>query len=243
MITGSVIAEIAALVGDPARAEMLSALLDGRPLAAGDLALAAGVTPQTASSHLAKLTQMGLLSVIQNGRHRYFRLASPTVVEMLEGIAAVALERRPRRRPLTSETQALDAARVCYDHLAGRLSIDLTDFFTKRRYIVADDKTAEITPAGARFLTEFGIDVPALGGRRRKPCRLCLDWTERRPHLAGTMGAALTERCFHLGWLERMKRSSAVVVTKPGKRGFMRTFGIDVSGRAQRSSRPGMSSR
>ena len=128
MITGPLIAEIAALVGEPARATMLPALLDGRALTASELAFAARVTPQTASAHLAKLTEAGLLSVVRDGRHRYFRLASTKVVEMIDGIVAVALETRPRYRSLSRQARELSAARICYDHLAGRLSVDLTDF-------------------------------------------------------------------------------------------------------------------
>jgi DNA-binding transcriptional ArsR family regulator len=229
MNTGPLIAEIAALVAEPARAAMLTALLDGRALTAGELAYAARVTPQTASTHLAKLTETGLLSPIRDGRHRYFRLASPKVVEMLDGIVAVALENRPRYRPLSRQARELSAARICYDHLAGRLSVDLADFFTTHDYIVLGDEAAEITEAGTRFLTDFGIDVLALGSTRRHFCRLCLDWTERRPHIAGAVGAALTQRCFDLGWTERMKRGRAVIVTAPGKRGFLETFGISVS--------------
>jgi DNA-binding transcriptional ArsR family regulator len=228
MIIGPLIAEIAALVGEPARATMLSALLDGRALTAGELAFAARVTPQTASTHLAKLTETGLLSVIREGRHRYFRLASPKVVEMLDGIVAVALENRPRYRPLSRQARELGKARICYDHLAGRLSVDLADFFTAHEYIVPSEDAAEITPAGTRFLTEFGIDVSALSSTRRHFCRLCLDWTERRPHIAGAVGAALTKRCFDLGWIERMKHSGAVIVTASGQRGFLGTFGIAV---------------
>jgi DNA-binding transcriptional ArsR family regulator len=211
---------------------MLSALLDGRALTASELAFAARVTPQTASTHLAKLTETGLLSVIREGRHRYFRLASPKVVEMLDGIAAVALENRPRYRPLSRQARKLGEARICYDHLAGRLSVDLADFFTAHEYIVLSDEAAEITPAGARFLTEFGIDVSALSSTRRHFCRLCLDWTERRPHIAGAVGAALTKRCFDLGWIERMKHGGAVIVIASGQRGFWGTFGIGVPAEA-----------
>src|SRR5262245_50617104 len=155
MITGAIIAEIAALVGDPARATMVSALLDGRALTASELARAARISPQTASTHLAKLTEAGLLSVVREGRHRYFRLASPTVVDMIDGIVAVALLKRPRYRPLSREARALNAARICYDHLAGRLSVDLTDALVTRDVVVLHDEAAEITTAGARFLTEF----------------------------------------------------------------------------------------
>src|SRR4030095_5132147 len=135
MITGPIIAEIAALVGDPARATMVSALLDGRALTASELAAAARITPQTASSHLAKLTQAGLLAGVRDGRHRYFRLASATVTNMIDGIAAAALQKRRRSRPLSDEARALNAARICYDHLAGRLSVDLTDAFVARKYV------------------------------------------------------------------------------------------------------------
>jgi len=229
MITGPIIAEIAALVGDPTRATMLSALLDGRGLTASELALAARITPQTASTHLAKLTEAGLLSAVRHGRHRHFRLASPRVEHMIDGIVAVALEKRPRHRPLSPEAQALGAARICYDHLAGRLSVDLTDSFVAREYVVLDDEAAEITTKGVRFFTEFGIELPTRRSARRRFCRLCLDWTERRPHIAGLVGAAITKRYFDLGWLERLKRSQAVLVTPSGRRGFRKTFGINAS--------------
>ncbi len=216
---------------------MVTALLDGRALTASELAVAARITPQTASTHLAKLTEAGLLSMARNGQHRYFRLASPTVVDMIDGIVAVALEKRPRYRPLSREARALSAARICYDHLAGRLSVDLTDSFVAREYIVLDDGAAEITTAGTRFLTEFGIELPTLRSTRRHFCRLCLDWTERRPHIAGVVGAAITRRCFDLGWMERMKRSHAVIVTPSGRRGFQKTFGIDASEPGDRRKR------
>jgi DNA-binding transcriptional ArsR family regulator len=167
MITGPIIAEVAALVGDPARATMLSALLDGRALTASELAVAARITPQTASTHLAKLAAAGFVSVVRSGRHRYFRLASPTVAGMIDGIVALALEKRPRYHPLSRQAQALSAARICYDHLAGRLSVDLTDSLVAREYIVLDDEVAEITTAGTRFLTEFGIELPTRRSTRR----------------------------------------------------------------------------
>src|SRR5437879_7106589 len=193
MITGPIIAEVAALVGDPARATMVSALLDGRALTASELATAARITPQTASTHLGKLTEAGLLSVVRNWRHLYFRLASPTVADMIDGIVAVTLQKRPRYRPLSRQARALSAARICYDHLAGRLSVDLTDAFVAREYVVLDDEAAEITTVGSRFFTRFGIELPSPRSTRRDGSRLCLDWTERRPHIAGALGAAMTK--------------------------------------------------
>ena len=230
MITGPVIAEIAALVGDPARATMVSELLDGGALGASELARAARVTPQTASSHLGKLTAAGVLSVARRGRQRHFRLASAAVADMIDGIVAVALSKRPRYRPLSRHARALSAARICYGHLAGRLSVDLTDALVAREYIALDDQAAEITTSGARFFTRFGIGLPARGSARRCVCRLCLDWTERRPHIAGAVGEGITQRCFELGWIERLEGSQAVIVTPLGRRGLRRTFGVDAAG-------------
>src|SRR5437879_8926689 len=237
MITGPIIAEIAALVGDPARATMVSALLDGRALTASELALVAQIRPQSASTHRATLTDAGLLSVVRSGRHRHFRLAAPPVVDMTDGVVSGALAKRPRYRPLSRQARALSAARICYDHLAGRLSVDLTDSFVARKYVVLDDEAAEITTAGARFFTAFRIELPTLRSTRRHFCRLCLDWTERRPHIAGAVGAAITRRYFDLGWLEKMKRSHAVIVTPSGRRGFQETFGIDASEPGDRRKR------
>src|SRR5262245_45405230 len=138
MITGPIIAEIAAQVGDPTRATMMAALIDGRAMTASELASAARITPQTASTHLAKLTEAGLLSVVRNGRHRHFRLASPTVTDMIDGIVAVALAKRPQYQPLSPRARALNAARICYDHLAGRLSVELTDSLVARKYVALD---------------------------------------------------------------------------------------------------------
>ena len=167
---------------------MVSALLDGRALSASELARAARITPQTASTHLGKLTKAGLLCVDRSGRNRYFRLASPKVVEMIEGIVAVALDNRPKFRPLSPQAHATSVARICYDHLAGRLSVALTDSLVACQYIVLDDKGAAITPTGVRFFSEFGITLSKRRSTRRHLCRLCLDWTERRPHIAGALG-------------------------------------------------------
>jgi DNA-binding transcriptional ArsR family regulator len=229
MITGPIIAEIAALIGDPARATMLSALIDGRALTASELAVAARITPQTASTHLAKLTGAGVLTAVRNGRHRYFRLASPTVGDMIDGIVAVALLKRPRHRPLSRQARALSAARICYDHLAGRLSVSLTDSLVARECIALGDDVAEITAAGRRFFSEFGLERPVARPARRHFSRLCLDWTERRPHIAGEVGAGLTRRYFDLGWVERVNQSQAVLVTPRGRQGFLDMFGIDTS--------------
>src|SRR5262249_20630829 len=176
MITGAIIAEVAALVGEPARATILSALIDGRAATASELALAARITPQTASTHLAKLTGAGLLSVARNGRHRPFPLATPALGGLIARIlAGPPPQRRPRYRPLSRDARALSAARMCYDHLAGRLSVDLTDALVARDYIALGDDVAEITTAGARFLAGFGIELPARRSTGGRYSRLCLD--------------------------------------------------------------------
>jgi DNA-binding transcriptional ArsR family regulator len=177
MIKGATIAEVAVLVGDPARATMLSVLLDGRAMTASELALAARITPKTASTHLGKLTKAGLLAMDRNGRHRYFRLATPMVAEMIEGIVAVALENRPRFRPLSHQARAVAAARICYDHLAGRLRVDLTDALIAREFIVIDDEAVAITTAGSRFFNQFGSRASgaAFGSSSRVPTLRRLD--------------------------------------------------------------------
>lgn len=224
-------AETAALVGDPARANMLSALMDGRALTATELARVAGVTPQTASGHLVRLTSAGLLSVRRQGRHRYHRLASSEVARMLEGIMAVAEGRcapatDARRLAFGPRDAALRAARTCYDHLAGRLGVALADALTARGYVELADDGGAVTDEGSARLRAFGLDLAAALSGRRVFCRPCLDWSERRPHIAGALGAALCRRCFGLGWLRRIDGSRAVAVTPPGREGFRRTFGL-----------------
>ncbi|HEY0523584.1 MAG TPA: helix-turn-helix transcriptional regulator [Stellaceae bacterium] len=228
------IAEIAALVGDPARANILMALMDGRALTATELAYAARVSPQTTSGHLAKLTEANLLALERQGRHRYYRLTGPLVGQMLEGIMAVSADGPPRHRPVSRADAALREARTCYDHLAGRLGVALADTLVARGHVVLADGGGEVTAEGLLLLDRLGVAVPDRGAAaaaqrrsgRRCFCRPCLDWTERRPHLAGTVGAALASRFFDLGWIERLRDTRAVAVTGAGRRGFAEAFGI-----------------
>ena len=223
MNNGSYIAEIAALLGDPARANMLSALMDGGALSAGDLAFAAHVTAQTASAHLAKLVEAQLLACEKRGRHRYFRLASAEVARMLEEIMSVAVTRTPRYRPAWMRDEALRSARTCYDHLAGRLGVALTESLVARQYVLLDEDGGAVTEKGAQFFAELGLELPGIGKRRRF-CRPCVDWSERRPHLGGAVGAALAQYCFSAGWIERIKDSRAVAITASGRAGFLAKF-------------------
>jgi len=221
------LAEVAALVGDPARANMLSALADGRALTAGELAYAAGVSPQTASGHLAKLADARLLAVAKQGRHRYYRLATPLVGRMLESIMAVAADAPPRYRPAGRFDAALRFARTCYDHFAGQLGVGLADRLCAQGHVVLGEDGGEVSEGGIVFLSRFGLDFDALRRQRRVYCRPCLDWTERRPHLAGAVGAALAARCFDLGWVKRKRDSRALTITERGWDGFNEVFGFD----------------
>ncbi|HEX3953895.1 MAG TPA: helix-turn-helix transcriptional regulator [Stellaceae bacterium] len=219
-------AEIAALVGNPARANVLNVLMDGRALTATELAYVAGVSPQTTSGHLGRLTEAGLLAVLRQGRHAYYRLSSPLVGRMLEGIMAVAAESVPRHQSHWRGGEALRTARTCYDHLAGRLGVALTDALTEREHVLLGEDGGVVTEAGEKFLADFGIDVGEIKQGKRVFCRPCIDWSERRLHLAGAVGAALATRCLDLGWLRRQRDTRAVAITEPGRRGLADHFDI-----------------
>ena len=222
------IAEVAALVGDPARANILCALLGGRALTATELAYAAGVTPQTTSGHLAKLAGARLLVPMKQGRHRYYRLAGPHVGQMLEGIMNVAIAGPPRYQPRTPADDKLRHARTCYDHIAGVLGVGLAACLTEREHVILGDEAGEVTPAGAEFFARIGVDLTAARSKRRLFCRPCLDWTERRPHIGGAVGAALATRCFELKWIERVRDGRALTVTPAGRRGLLEHFSLQV---------------
>jgi DNA-binding transcriptional ArsR family regulator len=221
------IAGIGALVGDPARANMLSALMGGQALTAGELAWHARVTAQTASGHLARLVDGGLLAPARQGRHRYYRLASPLVARMLESVALVAtIEGPARHRPGSPRDDALRAARTCYDHLAGRLGVALADALSAGGHLELDEDGGRVTPQGEALLAAFGVDPAPAARSRRCLCRPCLDWSERRPHLAGLLGARIADRCFELGWIARLRDTRALAVTPAGVAGFEERFGL-----------------
>jgi DNA-binding transcriptional ArsR family regulator len=225
MTTDIRVAEVAALVGDPGRAAMLSALLDGRARTAKELAFVARVSPQTASGHLAKLAQTKMLSLAKQGRHRYYRLATPLVGQMLEAIMRVAGDAPARHRPPSRLDEAMQTARTCYDHLAGRLGVGIADTLQARGHVVLADEGGEVTEAGLAFLAGIGLDFAA-ARHRRVFCRPCLDTSERRPHLAGTLGAGISRRCFELGWVERQRDSRALLITPKGRDGLQVAFGL-----------------
>ncbi|HEY1612316.1 MAG TPA: winged helix-turn-helix domain-containing protein [Rhizomicrobium sp.] len=223
MKLGPGIAATAALIGDPARANMLTALLDGGALTASELALEAGVTKQTASSHLSKLTEGGLLRTESQGRHRYYALADGEVAGLLESLMGVAARRGPSRVRTGPKEPALRRARICYDHLAGELGVALYDGLMVQRLLAECDGAISLTARGQKYLAEFGVEI-ATGPRPL--CRACLDWSARRHHLAGAAGAALLDRIFALRWARRVRDSRIVEFTTAGESAFRSTFSL-----------------
>jgi DNA-binding transcriptional ArsR family regulator len=222
------VAQVAALIADPTRVEMLTALVNGRALPAGELAYCAGVTPQTASSHLAKLVDGGLMAVEQEGRHRYYRLAGAHVAEVLEGLAAIHPTGPIRRKALTTKARDLRFARCCYDHLAGQVGVAVADALQQRRFLVpAEDKIFKVTPAGATWFGAIGVEVAALKPTRRGLARQCLDWTESTHHVAGPLGAAFMNALCEAGWLRRSRAPRGIDVTPKGQLWLKRELGVD----------------
>jgi len=211
-------AEAAALMGEPARANILAALMDGRARTAKELAFAAGVSPQTTSGHLARLAAGELVTLAAQGRHRYYRLASPLVAQAVEALMALAEGGAPRHRPKTRAGADLAAARTCYDHLAGRLGVALHDGLIAKGCLAPSANGYALTGAGRDLAGSLGIDADALARERRPLARPCLDWTERRFHLAGSFAAALACRCAEAGWTARRAGSRAVSLTAEGER-------------------------
>lgn len=216
MISTPDFAAVAALVGDPTRGRMLTALMDGRARTATELALDGGVTPSTASSHLARLTAVGLLAVVPQGRHRYFRIASPDVAAMLEGLMGLAERHGLRARSTGPRDQALRRARVCYDHLAGEAGVRLHQRLRDEQLIGGHEEAPVLTARGEEWCERLRIDARASGSKRRPLCRACLDWSERRIHLGGALGSALLDRLFQLRYARRLPGSRAVALTPRG---------------------------
>src|SRR5258708_772609 len=228
MKAGPDIAMVAALVGDPARSNMLTALMTGRALTASELALQAGVTPQTASSHLAKLEAGGLIEPEKQGRHRYYRLTGPDVAGVLEGLAGLAARTGHMRVRTGPKDPALRRARICYDHLAGDLGVQMLDSMKRQRLVRHSKQAIELTAEGKRFMeSSLQISAETLAHPRRPVCKACLDWSERRHHLAGTLGAAMMTRFTELKWAARDSAPGSRVVnfTRNGEKRFAELFG------------------
>jgi DNA-binding transcriptional ArsR family regulator len=228
MVNINSFANLASLFGDPARASILQALLDERALTSTELASVAGIAPQTASGHLNQLVEAGLLKMEKQGRHRYFRLANPRIAQLFETLMQVTAETKPvtsckvRTGP---KDLALRTARTCFDHLAGQLGVAIADAMISKGIIELTDDGGFVTEGGHAFLQRVGIQFPA-GPRHysRMTCRPCLDWSERRPHLAGQLGAAFCRHCIDVGWVRRRDGSRAVEITPIGQRAFHELF-------------------
>lgn len=224
MKEGPDIALIGSLIGDPARANMLASLMNGRALTASELAAEASVTVQTASSHLSRLEAGDLIRRRKQGRHRYFALANDDVAALLEAMMGLAARSGHMRTRTGPTDPALRRARVCYDHLAGEKGVQLLDSLIERRMIVESDESLQLTGKGRRFVESLEIDLVGAPASRRPVCRACLDWSARRNHLAGALGAALLNCFYERGWAIRETGSRAVSFTRIGEAEFARLF-------------------
>ena len=224
MKDGPNIATVAALIGDRARGEMLTALMGGQALTATELACVADITKQTASAHLARLLDAQLVAVERQGRHAYFRLADDDVAQLLESLFGVAFRTGALRLRSSPRDPALRKARVCYDHLAGDLAVLAFDAFRKRRWIAHDESGLTLSRAGRDFCRDLGLDVEAALASRRPVCRTCLDWSARRHHLAGHIGAQLLAHCYETGWARRRRGTRIVDFSARGEREFRELF-------------------
>jgi len=222
MKDGPSIATVAALIGDPARANILTALMDGRALTVSELAEAAGVTLQTASGHLSKLTQANLLTAEKQGRHRYLRLSGADVAQVLEQLMGLAQRTGAIRVRTGPNDAALREARLCYDHLAGEAGVALFGALTAK-HLIADGQCPTLTDSGRQWFKQFGIAVADLDKARRPLCLHCLDWSERRHHLAGALGSAILDELLRRDWLRR-SNGRALQFTTTGKKAFTAAF-------------------
>jgi DNA-binding transcriptional ArsR family regulator len=226
MTAGPDIALTAGLIGDRARAAMMSALLGGEALPASVLAARAGVTPQTASAHLAKLAAAGLVKMIRRGRYRLYCLSGPKIADALEALAAISPERAVRSLHQADESAAIRLARMCYDHLAGYIGVGVAEALVRRSLIAPRGREFRITKSGTAWLREFGIDPDSLRESRRILATQCLDWSERRPHVGGALGTALADRMIALGWIARSRLNRSVRISADGRRSLLHQFRI-----------------
>jgi len=221
------IAPVAAVLADPTRANILIALSDGQSLPAGELAWRARVKASTASAHLAKLVDSGLLVVVKQGRHRYFRLADPRIIQAIETLASFAPAAPVRSLRESAAAEAVRAARMCYNHLAGRLGVSLSEALVNKGILDSFDEGYIITDGGKQWMQGFGIDSANFKKQRSLlvPCHI--DWSERRHHAAGAFGAALTKHLLDLKWIEHLPSSRAVRLTETGRQGLKSEFDLD----------------
>ncbi len=226
MKEGPDIAFLGSLIGDPARANMLTALLSGKALTASELAAEAGITPQTASTHLSKMEAGGLLQQRRQGRHRYFALADDDVGSLLETMMGLAAKKGHLRTRTGPKDPALRYARVCYNHLAGDLGVRMMDSLLAKGFLTPENEGLGLTDDGRAFAEGFAIDLEPLEKSRRPMCKSCLDWSNRRSHLAGSLGSALLTRFYDLGWARRIEGSRIVAFSPRGEKAFLDAFAL-----------------
>lgn len=224
MKEGPDIAQVAALIGDPARANILTALMSGKALTATELAFEAGVTAQTVSAHLAKLSEGALVTARKSGRHKYFALASDEVAGVLEALMGLAAGSGHLRQRPGPKDDAMRKARVCYNHLAGDMGVHMYRAMIAQGYLEAQGDTLRLTAAGQGFVSELGIELDKLPASKAPVCRACLDWSARSSHLAGQLGRALLSRFIALNWAKRQENSRVVHFTPEGERAFLSLF-------------------
>lgn len=229
MSTQSNVAMIASLVSEPSRAAILTALLDGRFHTASELAHMAGIKPQTASFHLAKMTEAQVITVEKQGRHRYYGIQDPEVAQVMESLLSIAPPVPIKSFKQASENEAIRLARTCYDHVAGHLGVQIMSFFMQKGILSEDQDGLHITQQGEIFFADFQINLKNTKQKRRSFSHKCLDWSERRHHLAGALGSALLDRLFELHWIEHLPTTRAIRITAEGKRGFKEVFSIEIS--------------
>ncbi|MEO1733072.1 MAG: winged helix-turn-helix domain-containing protein [Pseudomonadota bacterium] len=230
MNTSPNFSRIAALIADPARAGMLAALMSGKALTATELSREAGVTPQTASSHLGKLTEGGLVTASKHGRHRYYALSGPDIANLLETLMGVAAAQTPLKTHTGPKRDDMREARVCYNHLAGRRGIQMYDAMKTKGFFAFNGDEMQLTQSGIEFTKAFNVDLTGKPVGRTPICRECLDWSGRRPHLAGVLGRAMFARLLDLGWARRDKNSRVVRFTPKGSAEFDRMFRVPDTG-------------
>ncbi|MBO9631522.1 MAG: helix-turn-helix transcriptional regulator [Chitinophagaceae bacterium] len=219
--------QIASLIGEPARSTMLWCLLEGRAMTATELAFAADVSAQSASMHLSKLMQASLLKQEKQGRHKYYKLAKPEVAYVIESIASLLPEKKENRK-VPDHNSGVRFCRTCYDHLAGKVGVSITEQLLRKGYLLYSETDYSIPAKGSKWFHALGIDIEALRSQRRAFARPCLDWSERRHHLAGSLGSALLNMMLEKDWMRRKKQSREIILTSEGTRKLYELLKLDI---------------
>lgn len=223
------LANVASIVSDPSRAAILTVLMDNRFHSAGELAYMARIKPQTTSYHLTKLIDSDLITVENQGRHRYFQIRNPEVAQIMETLLTLSPPAQIRSLKQSTEDRQVRYARTCYDHIAGYLGVQITEAFINKGFLTESNQEFLLTENGASFLTSFGVDISMVRKKRRSFSHKCLDWSERRHHLAGALGNAILELFLELNWVKRLPKTRALEITPIGKKALMENLSFDVS--------------